>query len=341
MFQMSLEELTQVKISGSTLFEQELKKVPSAATVFTREQIRRLGVTYVEELMNLVPGFQRFRSSSNSYAHPYSSRARRIAEGSGEILLLIDGVQIHEPRSGYNAAHFTNTPVLNVERVEFIRGPGSAIYGSNAMMGIVNIITTRYHNEVQFSSGNFGQRDGNWLASGEASEWVWNFSWHHHQDDGDQFHLRDAFTPVAIAVRDPQTIDDAVFKLNWRDTGFSVRRHRNASDDFYILSILANDFNKNRAQLTQYALTQQLTFGRMQSELTLHHNESDIRFNVQLFPAGAMAAISQPSSSDPFRTKAILLSREDSLHWHNQLPLERGRFTFGFEARRLDRKSVV
>jgi iron complex outermembrane receptor protein len=113
LFDLSLEELMQVPISGSTLIERSWQQTPSAVTVFSREQIQRLGVDYVEELMNLVPGFQRFRTAQNQINYVYSSRGRRVAEGAYDVLILVDGVTLHSPRSRSNAASHGLIPVTN------------------------------------------------------------------------------------------------------------------------------------------------------------------------------------------------------------------------------------
>jgi len=76
-FAMSLEQLMQVEITGATLTEKSLKNVPAAVTVFTREEISRLGMDYLHELLNLVPGYQSQRYSDMSTGAYYSSRGRR------------------------------------------------------------------------------------------------------------------------------------------------------------------------------------------------------------------------------------------------------------------------
>ena len=334
-FNMSIEQLLQVKISGSTLIEQDVKRTPSAVTVFSREQIRRLGVQYVEELMNLVPGFQRYRGSGHGFTYGYSSRGRRITEGSGEILILIDGMQIHNPRSGYNANFHSRIPVASVERVEFIRGPGSALYGSNAMMGVVNIITTRFHNEARVSGGNFEQGAIDVLSAGAAGELTYDLFLHHQQDEGDEFLVRDAFNRVPVATSDPRTTGSAMIKLNWRDTHLSLRHHDNRSEDFYVLSNLANDFNVYHNWLNQVALTHDMVLGPLQSELTYFHNADVSKIDAQLLPPGALARISSPPSGDPYRAHATLASREDRLRWHNYWSLESGTLVFGVDLRRV------
>ena len=155
---MSLEELLQIKVTGSTLTAENIKTVPSAVTVFSHEEIKRMGMDTLDELMNLVPGFQSYRSSFSSMLYPFSSRGRRIALPASEILIMVDGQRLDEPRTSGSAVIVPKFPLMNIERVEFIRGPGAAVYGSNAMMGVVNIITRSNNNELSASYGSFNRR---------------------------------------------------------------------------------------------------------------------------------------------------------------------------------------
>ncbi len=76
LFSLPLEEMMQIKVTGSTLTEETLRKVPSSVTVFTRKEISKLGIDTLEELMNFVPGFQSYRQGEHATHHGYSSRGR-------------------------------------------------------------------------------------------------------------------------------------------------------------------------------------------------------------------------------------------------------------------------
>ena len=71
LFSLSLEELVTVKITAATLTEENLKTAPYSVTVFDREQIRQLGASTLEELMNHVPGFQTYVSNVSITAYSY------------------------------------------------------------------------------------------------------------------------------------------------------------------------------------------------------------------------------------------------------------------------------
>lgn len=118
-----------ITVSGATLTSESLYSTPAAVTVFSRDQIQRMGISALYELMNLAPGFQVSRSGSNSGYGSASSRGRRIGPASAEVLLIVDGQRTTTQRTG-GIIDFLEMPVIGIERIEFIRGPGSALYGS-------------------------------------------------------------------------------------------------------------------------------------------------------------------------------------------------------------------
>lgn len=152
---LSLEELLQVRITSSTYTEESLKTVPSSITVFTRRQIQQLGVSTLEELANYVPGFQSKVSDDESVI---AARSRRITAGNREVLFLFDGQRLNHDLFGATLPFHALLPIDNIERVEFIRGPGSAIYGANAFLGVINIVSETHLKNVSLSSDGVRNR---------------------------------------------------------------------------------------------------------------------------------------------------------------------------------------
>jgi outer membrane receptor for ferrienterochelin and colicins len=138
---MNLEDLLNVSVTGSTLREESLQTVPSSVTVFTHQEIKTLGLDYLYELLGHVPGFQVSRNGDSPSGYTASARGRRNSAEAREILLIVDGQVLADPRTGSADGSLPHFPLVNVERVEVIRGPGSAIYGSGAFTGVVNVIT--------------------------------------------------------------------------------------------------------------------------------------------------------------------------------------------------------
>lgn len=136
LFKMSLEELMNVEVVTATKFLQRIPEVPARVHVITSDQISERGYFTLEEVFSDLPGFQ-FRNivGFNSYVF-----LRGVPNQNNLVLLLVDGVQINELNSGgfYGGGQFN---LSNVERIEVVYGPASVLYGTNAISGIINIIT--------------------------------------------------------------------------------------------------------------------------------------------------------------------------------------------------------
>ncbi len=114
-----------------------VQEAPSIIFVVTRDQIRRRGYRTINEVLRTVPGFEGDRWEGNGWQQ--ESFARGLPR---TILVLLDGVNIVEPLRN-QASLDRKIPLELVERVEVTSGPGGVLWGSNALLGIVNIVTKR------------------------------------------------------------------------------------------------------------------------------------------------------------------------------------------------------
>ncbi|MFH0761328.1 MAG: TonB-dependent receptor [Bacteroidota bacterium] len=137
-FEMSLTELMNVQVISATKTEQQIRNVLATVQVITAEQIKTRSYFTLEEALSDLPGFQ-FRNilGYNSYVF-----MRGVPSQNNLILLLVDGVQINELNSGgfYAGGQFN---LSDVERIEVVYGPASSLYGTNAVSGIINIVTKK------------------------------------------------------------------------------------------------------------------------------------------------------------------------------------------------------
>lgn len=322
---MDLEQLLQVNITGATLRQESIKTVPSSTTVFTGQQLDTMGLDYLHELLDLVPGFQTHRGADHAFNYTYSIRGRRQGPRAREILLLVDGRVFSDPRSGGADSTLVLFPVSNIERIELIRGPASAIYGSGAFTGVINIISRRAQNRVKVGVGENqrGKVDINLAHS--TGEWESNLYTHLAEDQGQRYRIG------ATDTRDPRQEVVLDWNLRYRDTRFSAFVSDVHGDDFYTLEKIRNGFNHYRQQSQHFRLEQKLTFSEdWQANASVNYQRAQQELNAMLQPAGALAAISTPASDAPMLSKAELAS--DSLRFHlaNDLTLnERWSWQFG------------
>src|SRR4051812_15664867 len=110
--------------------------VVSSTTVLTGDDLRARGVRFVQDALRDVPGAALVQVGSYGGV---SSLFMRGGE-SDYVKVLVDGVPVNQSGGGYNWANLTTE---NVDRIEVLRGPGSVIYGSDAVSGVVQIFTRR------------------------------------------------------------------------------------------------------------------------------------------------------------------------------------------------------
>ena len=173
---MSLTDLMHVRVVTASKTMQSIKDVPSSVHVITAEQIKNRGYFTIEEALSDLPGFQ-FRNilGFNSYVF-----MRGAPSQNNLILLMVDGIQINELNSGgfYAGGQFI---LSDVEQIEVVYGPASALYGTNAVSGIINIITKnpdKKSSHVSLLGGTFntGMLNFNMSNSDSLREIGYSFS---------------------------------------------------------------------------------------------------------------------------------------------------------------------
>lgn len=136
LYELSLTELSQIKVSSVSKVSEYINEVQSTVYIVTKEEIKEKGYFSIDEVLSDIPGFQ-FRNIQGFNSYTFQ---RGIPNQNNLILMLIDGVQINELNSGgfYGGYQYN---LSNVDRIEIISGPSSAVYGTNAVTGVINIIT--------------------------------------------------------------------------------------------------------------------------------------------------------------------------------------------------------
>jgi iron complex outermembrane recepter protein len=122
----------------ATKSAQSIKEVPASVTLINREAIENSDARTVDELLTSVPGVYAPRMDVSAPSR-ISQTYTRGMPGSGRTLVLIDGVPMNSQYDGQ--VDWSQLATQDVERVEIVRGVGSGLYGSNAMGGVINIIS--------------------------------------------------------------------------------------------------------------------------------------------------------------------------------------------------------
>jgi iron complex outermembrane recepter protein len=134
----TLEDLMNIEITSASRKEERANEVPAAVFVMTHDDIRRSGMTSLPDLLRLVPGVQVAQINSNKWA--VSIRGFNGLY-SNKLLVLVDGRSIYNPLFGGVQWDTEDLMLEDVDRIEVIRGSGAAVWGSNAVNGVINILT--------------------------------------------------------------------------------------------------------------------------------------------------------------------------------------------------------
>ncbi|MEE9425892.1 MAG: TonB-dependent receptor [Methylococcales bacterium] len=202
-FELSPEDLANIPITIASGNVQPASRAAAVATVITADKIKSMGATQLHQILETVPGLH-VSIDPQSYDYTYSMRGISNSSGS-QALLLINGTRLSTPFLGSRVNGF-QMPVEHIQRIEVIRGPGSAVYGADAFAGVINIITKRADD---LDGTNIGGRVGNWdTQSGWAQHgenWGgWDvaasFQYQHTNGDDDRKVKKDAQAGVDQAL---------------------------------------------------------------------------------------------------------------------------------------------
>lgn len=144
-------------IMSATESKRELGQAPAVVTVITEKQIRDMGARTLIEVLESVPGMEISYPTDMATGHTLTVRGLKTTEAE-KTLLLINGHRVNNPYSGSWTFLFDEFPMDDVRRIEIIRGPGSALYGSNAMAAVIHIIT---RNADDFTGSDMAATAGN------------------------------------------------------------------------------------------------------------------------------------------------------------------------------------
>ena len=174
LFDLSLEELISMDIPDVTSVSRKKQRLMDSAAaiyVITDNDIRRMGATSIPDALRMVPGMQVAKINGNSWS--ISTRGFNYIFAN-KLLVLIDGRTVYSPLfSGVNW-DVQDTLMEDIDRIEVIRGPGAALWGANAVNGVINVITKKAADTqstlVSFGGGNEEKAFAAYRHGGEFGE---------------------------------------------------------------------------------------------------------------------------------------------------------------------------
>ena len=155
------QQLQRVEVTGSSI-KRVQSEAPTTVQTITKTEIERSGVSSVNELILKLPGFSSFNDELNATGAPTRATVGFRQFDSTNVLLLINGRRISKNASNTSAYDLNSIPLSALERVDVLKDGASAIYGADAVAGVINFITKTNFNgfEAKAELGNSSRNDG-------------------------------------------------------------------------------------------------------------------------------------------------------------------------------------
>jgi outer membrane receptor protein involved in Fe transport len=167
--------LTEQVTVTATRTETRIGETPASIVTLTAKELSTTAAVTLDDALRQVPGFQLFRRSGSRNANPTSQGVslRGVgASGASRAVVLSDGVPLNDPFGGW--VYWGRVPRAAISRVEVLRGGASSLYGSDALGGVLNIITREPNTPglaLEVSYGNQQTPDATLFAGGQKGKW--------------------------------------------------------------------------------------------------------------------------------------------------------------------------
>lgn len=142
--------------------------VPGIVTVLEARTLEAMGARTVWDALSYVPGVEAWRDPNGTPT--ITVRGIPFPFNSGSVQVLFDSVPIAAEAAGLNGAALM-LPLAQVERIEFVRGPGSVVYGDYAFQGLLNVVTRTDAGAVEVADGSHDEHWGNLRLAGAGEHW--------------------------------------------------------------------------------------------------------------------------------------------------------------------------
>lgn len=164
---LSIEQLMDIPVTSASKTAQPVSDAAAAIYVISHEDITRSGATSLPEILRLAPNLQVVQISASNYTITARGFSGNSADQnfSDKLLVLIDGRSVYSPL--YSGVYWDAQDVMteDIERIEVISGPGSTLWGANAVNGVINIIT---RSSAETQGGLVGVGDGSFERNANA-----------------------------------------------------------------------------------------------------------------------------------------------------------------------------
>ena len=186
-------------ISSASKYSQTPEEAPSSISVITSEQIQAYNYRSLSQLLNAQKGFYNYNDKTDDYIGVRGFG--RNSDHNNRILMLLNGHRLNPYQADYAPINQQiGIEMENIERVEIVRGPGSTLYGNNAVHAVINVITKKNNNTfVPLMSLKYGSHNSRSVAFNFGNQLNDDFEFsilgNYSGTDGENLYFREFDTP--------------------------------------------------------------------------------------------------------------------------------------------------
>ena len=339
------DQLPEIVVTADRV-EEPIGQTGASVTVIPGAEVQKLGTKGVADVLRGVAGLDVAEAGGVGSV----TEVRLRGAEPGQTLVLVDGVRVGDPTATDGSLDFGNLSAVDIERIEILRGPQSALYGSDAMGGVINIITRKGgktpRRNVTVEAGSYGTLSTKATLSGGDESWTYSLGVSLlHSDGFPRYGYRIdrpifvsnglfGFSPLPPLPPDDPTDKGGLagrftYKLSQDvsiDAGFSLFGNalRNDNPGGYYPSDVFSDYNRSRALIADGFVRANVdSFGGiLHSQLTTYGNVTD-RDNWE-------ADGCYDSLGNPFNCRSSFLGERYGAEYQGDLKLGGfGDFVFG------------
>ncbi len=305
-----IKELSQAQIVTSVSKKEEnVFEAPATVIVISEKDIIERGYLNIEEIFHDLPGFDMIRGRGAIYSMVYQRGYRSVTND--RSILLIDGIEENDLASD-NMAISRQYPLSDIKRIEYVYGPASTMYGANAFVGVINVVTK---SNEEFFSGNKKIAVNAGINYGSMNTKILDAS---------------------IAVRSEKvsfSITGRYFESNGLDISSYDEWNFKPFDTDYASLMDISGGNGNGGYLAQdYIYRSGLDTLDPQGLYVITRNSSDTATNINLTPAGiALAGLNDSLALYP-QSGLIPSVQKNDKNWFLKLRLQAGKFSLGIQS---------
>jgi vitamin B12 transporter len=273
------QKLTDTVVVTASELPETVESTPASVTVINKDDIDKRAARDVADVLREVPGL--FLARSGSPGKQISLFTRGAA--SAQTLVLWNGIEINNPYfSGYDWGRFSTA---GVEQIEVVRGPYSALYGSEAMAGVINVLTAPRAGgwSADLESGAHGLRNASLGGAISTDALQFSAAYEHRQDDGfapnDDFRQNTANALVRWSPSQSFSLGALVRRTTF---GLGIPFNTNAAGD----AVVASPERRQSGSETQLGVPLTLAFGRVSWEASVSSAKRDDDFHDPNDPFG-------------------------------------------------------